>query len=183
MTDIRLCRAISVDTMSKRKIISYLLAAALAPSAYQTYAASPGLWDGVAEMPAESLRVPENDVNAGTFEYVPLSPIYFESDRAIISHEGQRSLDAAANYLLKHTNIRRILVEGHTDEIGNIDYNDKLSDRRANIVRNYLTIKGVDPELINMMGKGEYHPVDQNWTREGRKRNRHVSIYAVHWNK
>lgn len=183
MADIRLCRAISVDTMSKRRITSYLLTAAMALGGYQTHAASPGLWDGVAEMPAESLRVPEKDVNAGTFEYVPLSPVYFESDRAIISHEGQRSLDAAVDYLLKHANIKRILVEGHTDEIGSIGYNDKLSDRRANIVRNYLTINGIDPELINMMGKGEYHPVDQNWTREGRRRNRHVSIYAVHWSK
>ncbi len=172
-----------MNTMRKQNLITFMLAAAMALGGYQANAAFPGLWDGVAEMPAESLRVPENDANMGTFEYVPLSPVYFESNRDIISHEGQRSLDAAVDYLLKHTNIKRILVEGHTDEKGSLGYNDRLSDRRANIVRNYLTIRGVDPEIINMMGKGEYHPVDQNWTRAGRLRNRHVSIYAVHWNQ
>ena len=153
----------------------------MALSSLCAIAATPGLWDGPAATPQETLRVPSNDLQDGSFEYVSLSPVYFDSDKATLTRDGQKALDAASEYLLKHDNIKRILVDGHTDEKGSISYNDKLSDRRANIVRNYLTIKGIDPNLINLAGMGEHKPVDQNWTRDGRQRNRHVSIYALHW--
>lgn len=161
----------------------YLTACFLALSllAQPAGAATPGLWDGSAAMPPSSLQVPETDLIPGTFEYVPLHPVYFDSGQATITHDGQRALDAAVEYLRRHDNLQRILVEGHTDEVGSRNYNEGLSDRRAQIVRNYLTIKGVDPTLIELVGKGEAHPVDQNWTRQGRQRNRHVSIYAIHW--
>lgn len=146
-------------------------------------ATTPGLWDGAPASPQQSLQVPDNQLLEGSFEYVSLTPIYFDSDKATLTRKGQQALDAASEYLHKHSNIRRILIDGHADKKGSINYNDKLSDRRAKIVRNYLTIKGIDPNLINLAGMGEHKPVDQNWTRDGRQRNRHVSIYAVHWNR
>ncbi len=169
--------------MNKISTPNYLLAAALILACLPALAATPGLWDGAAALPPDSLHVPTEEMAPESFEYVPLSPIHFDSGKATITHQGQRSLDAAVDYLRRHANIKRILVEGHTDEVGGKTYNDGLSDRRARIVRNYLTVKGIDPELINLIGKGEYHPVDQNWTRDGRRRNRHVSIYAVHWQR
>lgn len=172
-----------MDAMTKRYLTTICLAIVIAVCSQQATAATPGLWDGAAAMPPQTLFVPEKDLDPGSFKYVPLSPIYFDSDKATLTYEGQQSLDAAVDYLLKHDNIQRILVEAHTDEKGARTYNDGLSDRRANIVRNYLTVKGVDPNLINVIGKGEYHPVDENWTREGRQRNRHVSIYAVLWDR
>ncbi len=169
--------------MMKRDLKTVFLAAAMALYSHQGFAATPGLWDGTAAMPPETLFVPENQLSQGSFKYVSLRPVYFDSSKATLTYEGQQALDAAAEYLLKHDNIKRILIEGNTDEKGSEAYNDNLSDRRATIVRNYLTIKGIDPNLINLAGKGEFHPVDQNWTREGRQRNRHVSIYALHWNR
>lgn len=169
--------------MTKRDVKTVLLAAAMAICSHQALAATPGLWDGAAAKPPETLHVPENELTQGSFEYVSLSPVHFGSDKATLTYEGQQTLDAAVEYLLKHDNIKRILVEGNTDEKGGKAYNDNLSDRRSMIVRNYLTVKGIDPNLINIIGKGEYHPVDQNWTREGRQRNRHVSIYALHWKR
>jgi OOP family OmpA-OmpF porin len=144
----------------------------------------PDLWGPKAVSPL-SLHVPEQQtaVAEESFKYVPLHPVLFNSGKATLSHEGQQALDAAADYLLKHDNIKRILVEGNTDYIGNNKYNDRLSDRRTEMVRNYLTLKGVDPTLIVLTGKGETTPVDQNWTREGRQRNRHVAIHAVHWQR
>ena len=167
--------------MTKKIIKQFVFSAAMALSSHCAIAATPGLWDGPATTPQETLRVPGSDLQDGSFEYVSLSPVYFDSDKATLTRDGQKALDAASEYLLKHDNIKRILVDGHTDEKGSISYNDKLSDRRANIVRNYLTIKGIDPNLINLAGMGEHKPVDQNWTRDGRQRNRHVSIYALHW--
>lgn len=146
--------------------------------------ATPNLWGPKVVSPA-ALHVPaeQSDITAKSFKYVALNPVLFNSGKATISHEGQKALDAAADYLLKHNNIQRILVEGNTDYIGTKGYNDRLSDRRSEMVRNYLTLKGVDPNLIVLSGKGETDPVDQNWTRDGRSRNRHVAIYAVQWQR
>ncbi len=145
---------------------------------------TPNMWGPKAVSPL-SLYVPESQANVleESFKYVPLHPVLFNPGKATISSEGQKALDAAADYLLKHGNIQRILVEGNTDYIGSNSYNDRLSDRRSEMVRNYLTLKGVDPSLLTITGKGETTPVDQNWTRDGRQRNRHVAIYALHWQR
>ena len=169
--------------MNNKIIKQIIFSITIALFSHGAIAATPGLWDGVAATPPEPLRIPNNELQDGSFEYVPLSPVYFEINKATLTREGQLALDAASEYLLKYDNIRRILIDGHTDERGSISYNDKLSDRRATIVRNYLTVKGIDPILINLEGMGEHRPVDQNWTRDGRRRNRHVSIYALHWNR
>jgi len=169
--------------MIKKNLNLFIIASTLAIATGSACAATPGLWDGVAAMPPQSIQLQDEALEQSTFEYISLSPVYFDSNRATLTHAGQQALDAASDYLQKHDSIKRILIEGHTDAKGGIAFNDNLSDRRALVVRNYLTIKGVDPELINMIGMGEHQPVDQNWTREGRQRNRHVSIYAVHWNR
>lgn len=142
----------------------------------------PNLWGPKVASP-ETLHVPEaqSSVAGESFQYVSLHPVLFNSSKATISSEGQRALDAAANYLLKHNNIKRILIEGNTDSVGANGYNDRLSDRRSEMVRSYLTLKGVDPNLLVLSGRGETTPVDQNWTRDGRQRNRHVAIYVLHW--
>jgi len=144
----------------------------------------PNLW-GPKVVSPDSLHLPEapGSVAEESFQYVSLHPVLFNSSKATISSEGQRALDAAADYLLKHNNIKRILIEGNTDYIGTEKYNDHLSDRRSEMVRNYLTLKGVDPSLLVLSGRGETTPVDQNWTRDGRQRNRHVAIHVLHWQR
>ena len=171
-----------VIAMNNKIIKQIIFSAAVAITSQSAIAETPGLWDGSAASPQQSLHVPNSQLQDGSFEYVSLSPIYFDFNKATLTRAGQQSLDAASEYLHKHANIRRILVDGHTDEKGSISYNDNLSDRRAKIVRNYLIVKGINPNLVNLAGMGEHKPVDQNWTRDGRQRNRHVSIYAVHWN-
>jgi len=169
--------------MNKHFIKQFIFSAVMVFTWQNAIATTPGLWDGPSSSPQQSLHVPDNELQEGSFEYVSLSPVFFDSNKATLTREGQQALDAASEYLQKYANIRRILVDGHTDAKGSINFNDNLSDRRAKIVRNYLTVKGIDPSLINLAGMGEHKPVDQNWTRDGRQRNRHVSIYAVHWNR
>lgn len=67
-----------------------------------------------------------------------------------------------------------IEIEGHTDSYGTDAYNLKLSDRRANAVRNELIRRGVDPKRMTTVGYGESQPVASNDTEEGRAYNRRV---------
>lgn len=146
-------------------------------------AGNAGLWSGAADLPPESIKIQSHSPEEGSFRFVPMPPVHFDSDKATLTHEGQLALDAAVEYIKQHSDIKRLLIEGHTDWVGSAKYNDRLSDRRSEIVRNYLTIKGVDPLIMNILGKSEHAPVDENWTREGRSRNRQVSIYAIRWNQ
>jgi len=168
----------------KKAPLSYLISACLFVSVGAAQASSTaGLWSGAAELAPESVKVQTNEMNEGSFRYVPMHPVYFNHNKATLTHEGQQALDAAVEYLEQQGNIKRILIEGHTDWVGSQGYNYDLADRRTEIVRNYLTIKGIDPQIMAITSQGETSPVDINWSREGRRRNRHVSIYAVQWER
>ena len=71
----------------------------------------------------------------------------------------------------------RLSITGHTDSVGSDAYNQKLSERRANAVANYLIDAGVPSSIIvGVQGLGESQPVADNKTREGRAENRRVEI-------
>jgi OOP family OmpA-OmpF porin len=65
---------------------------------------------------------------------------------------------------------------GHTDSVGSVDYNQKLSERRAQAVKAYLVSKGVDPAMISTSGKAGSEPVASNETSAGRAGNRRTEI-------
>jgi outer membrane protein OmpA-like peptidoglycan-associated protein len=67
-------------------------------------------------------------------------------------------------------------VEGHTDSVGSDDYNQKLSERRADAVRDYLTSNGISPVNIQAVGFGKANPVASNDTAAGRQQNRRVEM-------
>jgi len=69
-----------------------------------------------------------------------------------------------------------LIVEGHTDSQGSDAYNQELSLRRADAVREYLIQKGYPADRIKARGKGEYSPIAQNSSAEGRANNRRVEI-------
>lgn len=69
-----------------------------------------------------------------------------------------------------------IVVEGYTDALGSRHYNMKLSEFRAQVVKVYLTAKGIAPSRIMAVGRAEENPVDANDTPEGRSANRRVEI-------
>jgi len=71
---------------------------------------------------------------------------------------------------------RRIAVEGHTDNIGTIDYNYRLSDSRARAVRSELERYNVAPRRITTRALGETEPIASNRTEQGRRRNRRVEV-------
>ena len=83
----------------------------------------------------------------------------FGFDKANLKAEGKAALDEAATKIKANPEIKAVIVTGHTDRIGSEAYNQKLSERRAKQVADYLVGQGVDSSLITATGKGESEPV------------------------
>ena len=99
----------------------------------------------------------------------------FDPDKAEVNAEDGTKLMTEVRSL-KNVSWQTIRVTGHTDSIGAEDYNQTLSERRAEAVQAFLVDKGVKPERIRIEGKGETLPVASNKTAPGRAMNRRVEI-------
>jgi outer membrane protein OmpA-like peptidoglycan-associated protein len=101
--------------------------------------------------------------------------ILFRSAESTLMPAAQEKLDQVAKALLS-IRARNLIVEGHTDSQGSDAYNQALSQRRADAVRNYLVQKGYPANQIQAHGQGEGSPVAENNSAEGRANNRRVEI-------
>ncbi|CAG0911751.1 unnamed protein product, partial [Cyprideis torosa] len=100
----------------------------------------------------------------------------FALDSARLSDAGKAELANVVNQLRGFDKVRNISIVGHTDSTGSAAYNQKLSEKRAQSVLDYMVSKGVNPALLNASGAGEGSPVADNKTRAGRAQNRRVDI-------
>jgi len=82
----------------------------------------------------------------------------FDFDKAVLRPEGRAALDKLANDV-RGVTLEVIVVVGHADRIGSDAYNQRLSERRAAAVKDYLVSKGIDPNRVYTEGKGEKQPV------------------------
>ena len=103
---------------------------------------------------------------------------FFDFDKAVLKPEGKAKLDDLVSKM-SGINLEVIIAVGHTDSVGTDAYNQKLSVRRAEAVKTYLTSKGVEKNRVYTEGKGEKQPVADNKTAEGRAKNRRVEIEVV----
>lgn len=101
--------------------------------------------------------------------------VLFRSAKSALLPSAQVKLDQVANALL-NVRARNLIVEGHTDSRGSTSYNQNLSQRRADTVRDYLVQKGYPSERIQARGMGEDSPIADNASAEGRANNRRVEI-------
>jgi outer membrane protein OmpA-like peptidoglycan-associated protein len=101
--------------------------------------------------------------------------VLFRSAEANLLSSAQVKLDQVANALLA-VPARNLIVEGYTDSQGSESYNQGLSQRRADAVRDYLVQKGYPADRIQALGKGERSPIADNASAEGRANNRRVEI-------
>jgi outer membrane protein OmpA-like peptidoglycan-associated protein len=108
-----------------------------------------------------------------------LRNIFFDFDQSNLKPASTTELDRALKYLAKYpeTNIN---IEGYTDNVGEEDYNQLLSERRAHAVTEYLVARGFDTRRIKLtIGYGEANPVETNETDDGRAQNRRVIFRIV----
>ena len=106
---------------------------------------------------------------------VVLRGINFDFDKAVVKPEFAPVLDVAAGILKERSNLK-VVVEGHTCNMGSEAYNQKLSERRAKAVKEYLVKKGVKADNLSTAGYGELQPMANNKTKSGREMNRRVEF-------
>lgn len=107
---------------------------------------------------------------------ITLNSIFFDFDKATLKTESYPELNRVVKLLTDEPTIT-IEVAGHTDSIGTEEYNQWLSQRRANTVQRYLVSKGVDLKRVKAIGYGEGKPVATNdEEKEGRELNRRVEF-------
>ena len=99
----------------------------------------------------------------------------FDFDKSVLRPDGKKNIDDALAKLAG-VDVEMVIATGHTDSVGTDAYNQKLSERRAAAVKEYLASKGIATSKITTLGKGESQPVATNKTKEGRQKNRRVDI-------
>ncbi len=104
--------------------------------------------------------------------------VKFDFDRAEIKPEYREVLSRIAGILLTASGYR-VQIYGHTDDVGTDAYNQTLSERRANAVRDYLVAAGIAPEIISVQGFGKTNPIVPGTSPQARARNRRVEIGII----
>jgi outer membrane protein OmpA-like peptidoglycan-associated protein len=109
---------------------------------------------------------------------VNLSDVLFDTGSANLKPGAREKLARVAGILATHPDLR-IQIEGHTDSVGGDDYNQRLSEHRAESVRSYLVQQRIPPTAVGTAGFGESRPVATNGTSAGRQQNRRVEIVVT----
>lgn len=107
-----------------------------------------------------------------------LKNIFFEFDKSTLLQQSYNELMRLLELLERNPKMK-IEISGHTDNRGTAEYNQKLSNNRANAVVQYLINKGVDSRRLTYKGYGKTQPIDTNDTEEGRSNNRRVEFKVL----
>ena len=132
--------------------------------------------DGVVDSKDKCPATPKGDrVDAYGCSLTRKLEVYFDNNSSELRPESYKDLDLAVDFL-KAVPSASGIIEGHTDSIGSEAYNQQLSERRANAVRDYIVGKGIDASRLQARGLGESQPVADNSTADGRAQNRRVVL-------
>jgi outer membrane protein OmpA-like peptidoglycan-associated protein len=113
-------------------------------------------------------------------EIIILEQVQFKTGSHVILPASDDLLTQVATVMAEHPEIKKIEVQGHTDNRGGKKYNQKLSERRAASVVKWLTTRGsVDPSRLTSQGYGMDEPIADNDTPEGRQKNRRVQFKII----
>jgi outer membrane protein OmpA-like peptidoglycan-associated protein len=145
--------------------------ARLDTGAAQTAAASSDLQSAELQRQIDLLRAKPTDRGL----VLTLGDVMFMSGRADLKSGTQGNLNKLVAFLDKYPD-RTAVIEGYTDSVGSEDYNQGLSERRADSVRSYLVGQGIASPRLVSSGKGESNPVASNDSASGRQENRRVEV-------
>jgi OmpA-OmpF porin, OOP family len=105
--------------------------------------------------------------------------VNFDFDKSLIRKADEPELQKAIDFVKKYPG-HKVLLEGHTDGLGGEAYNQRLSERRAVAVKNYLVKRGaVEAQTIQTKGYGKSKPIADNKTKQGRFQNRRVEVLIL----
>jgi outer membrane protein OmpA-like peptidoglycan-associated protein len=146
-------------------------AAHVATAAAQADAASSEAQSVELQRQIDELQAKETDRGL----VLTLGDVLFETGRADLKAGATGNLNKLVAFLNNYPS-RTVLIEGYTDSVGSEDYNQGLSQRRADSVRSYLAGQGVDSGRLDASGHGESDPVADNESAAGRQQNRRVEV-------
>jgi outer membrane protein OmpA-like peptidoglycan-associated protein/tetratricopeptide (TPR) repeat protein len=120
--------------------------------------------------------IPLQQVKVG--EIVVLKNIFFDTDKYDLKSESTAELEKLTE-LLKNNPLMKIEISGHTDNVGEMKYNQVLSENRAKAVYDYLIAHGIAKERLTYKGYGQTKPIDTNDTDAGRANNRRTEFKVL----
>ena len=112
-------------------------------------------------------------------QVIPLEPVEFERDSALLLPASERILDEVARVLTEHQETGAIRIEAHLDAQGDPDERRALTQSQALAVLRYLVLRSVDPTRLMSQGLGADRPIDIRGTPEGRAANRRIEFHVV----
>jgi OOP family OmpA-OmpF porin len=127
--------------------------------------------DGTDPLTADVLQIEESG------ELV-LEGVNFETNSAVITQDSEEVLQKALNTLRTNPDLR-VEIQGHTDDVGSNTANQRLSERRANSVRDWFIQNGIDANRMTARGYGEDNPLVPNDSPENRARNHRIQFRVI----
>ena len=131
---------------------------------------------------AEALRLAQQKSNDTVFVFVKgktvvLRGVNFEFNKATLTKDSERILWRAYNAMISNPEVA-VVITGHTDNVGGQKFNQTLSLKRAQAVKNWLVKKGIASNRMRTVGRGLNEPVASNETDAGRAENRRIEFYV-----
>ena len=123
----------------------------------------------------DKLRSQLNAKQTSRGTMVTFGDVLFDLDKSDLKPGAMRNIQQLAEFLQQNPE-RQVIVEGYTDSTGSANYNQRLSERRADSVRMALLSRGISPERVATRGYGKEYPVASNGTSSGRAMNRRVEV-------
>jgi len=118
------------------------------------------------------------EIEIDTKAPIILEGVNFKTGSSDLTENAKRILEKVYKTLIDYPDMK-IEVRGHTDNTGNASLNKKLSQRRADSVKNFLILKSIDPGRIVAIGYGEENPIASNTTEDGRAKNRRIELIRL----
>jgi outer membrane protein OmpA-like peptidoglycan-associated protein len=186
-------QAVEISTATPGAVIHYTTDGS-APTADSPVYTGPIAIDKTTTVQAIAIapEIPASAVSSGTYSIAPPPPpprvvvtkerlelkekVFFETGKTSVRPESFGLLDDVAAALKENADVKKVVIEGHTDDKGAKTANLRLSKGRAEAVRVYLVKKGVEPGRLEAKGVGEDRPIADNTTAKGREENRRVEF-------